>query len=111
MKTIFWTILACSGMRYSSCATVDLGELCEEEQLGMLECTERPPMIIDDSCYEYVTEDHDVAQCTETEGSYIWTYYDSCSSGLYATTNGVDFECKKGSVWDCHGTEESEVGY
>jgi hypothetical protein len=102
MKTIFWSMMACGGMRYNACSTVHIGDSCSKEDLDVLECTKRPPVTVDNDCYEYVTEDHDIARCTKVGEEYIWSYHDSCTGGLYAITNGTDFDCIQGTVYDCN---------
>ena len=53
-------------------------------------------------CVETLLEDHDIAQCTENEGEYSWTYYDSCTSGLQAITDGTNYDCIQSIVYDCN---------
>ena len=77
----------------------------------MLECTKRSKSTIDIDCYETLLEDHDVAQCTEEQEGYIWTYYDSCTGGLQAITDGVQFECIQNQAYDCHDTIHNDDDY
>ena len=104
MRIILWSILACSAMRYNACAAVTIGDDCTEEEEGMLEATKKPNSTVDDDCYETLAEAHEIAQCTEQNGSYTWTYYASCTGGLKAVTNGTDFECQQSIIYDCDNT-------
>ncbi len=104
MRLILWSMFACSGMRYNACAAVRLGDPCTAEEEGELECTKRPKSDVDINCVETLREDHDIAQCTEQNGEYIWAYYDSCTDGLQAVTDGVNYDCIVSTVYDCDNT-------
>ena len=93
--------LACNSMRYNGCAAVSIGDNCEAAEEGLLECTKKPSSTVDFYCIETLSEDHDIAQCTEQDGDYIWTYYASCSGGRQAITDGVEYDCIYDTVYDC----------
>jgi len=101
MKFILFFVIACAGMRYSACNTVKLGEECSEAELHELECTKLPAFTITDDCYQVFLEDHIVAQCQKKGDHFQWMFYDSCSDGLYAQTNGTEFQCEQAIARDC----------
>ena len=98
---IFLLFLACNSMRYNGCAAVSIGDKCDATEEGLLECTKKPPSTIDSSCNETLSEDHHIAKCTALNGDFIWTYYDSCSGGRQAITDGVEYDCIYNIVYDC----------
>ena len=105
MKILFWSLLACSSMRYSACQAVNIGDACSAEQAGELECTPLPSSVFDDDCNEYFLEDHIVAQCQKIDEHYQWQPIGACRDGLYCITNGQEYECDQSQVADCQWSD------
>ncbi len=94
--TLLFIFLATFAARYSECAAVDIGDACCAEELGILECTQRPDVVSAPDGRRVVDGAHQVARCESTSDGNRWQVYDVCLNGrqCLVENDGSDYQCE-----------------
>lgn len=95
LRTPLFLLFATLAARYSSCASVEIGESCCREEVGILECTPLPELTQAPDGRTIVSGPHQVARCQADGDGYSWQIYDVCNNGRQCLVeeDGSDYEC------------------